>query len=45
MVLHAWEETLEDRFVADHFLAVVKTFDEEATRRGGGDFFSPYTVS
>ena len=38
MVLHAWEEILEDRFVADHVEQWWRLFDEEATRRGGEDF-------
>ena len=41
LVLHAWEGVLEDGFIA----AVLGTIDEEATRGGGEDFFSPYTVS
>ena len=38
MVFHAWEETLEEIFVADHVEQWWRIFDEEATRRGGEDF-------
>ena len=45
VVLHTWEETLEGRFIADYYEAVVGTIDEEATRGGGEEFFSPYIVA